>query len=345
LITNAGNPVLSTPDGARLDRALQGLDFMLSLDIYLNETTRHADVVLPAPSPLARSHYDLALYQLAIRNVANYSAPVLDAEAAGEPPDEWRTLLRLAGVAGGAGPDVDVDALDRFVAAEVIRRAGRDPEEELAALEPRVGPERILDFMLRTGPYELTLADLEAAPHGIDLGPLQPRLPEVLRTPSGKVELAPESIVADMPRLRAALRRSPNGEVVLIGRRQLRSNNSWMHNLPKLVSGPERCTLHVHPDTATAHGLEDGGTARVRSRAGEVEVLVEVTDAIMPGVVSIPHGWGHDTDGAELSVAREHAGVNSNILADEELVEPLTGNAVLNGIPVQLASVREAASV
>jgi anaerobic selenocysteine-containing dehydrogenase len=235
LITNSGNPVLSTPDGARLDRALAGLDFMLSLDIYLNETTRHADVVLPAPSPLARSHYDVALYQLAIRNVANYSPPVLDRDAAGEPPDEWRTLLRLAGIAGGAGPDVDVDALDRFVASEVIRRSGRDPEPVLAELEPRVGPERILDFMLRTGPYDLTLADLEAAPHGIDLGPLQPRLPEVLRTPSGKVELAPQDIVDDVPRLRAALRRSPNGEIVLIGRRQLRSNNSWMHNLEMLV--------------------------------------------------------------------------------------------------------------
>ena len=345
LITNAGNPVLSTPDGARLDQALMGLDFMLSLDIYLNETTRHADVVLPAPSPLARSHYDLALYQLAIRNVANYSAPVLDAEAAGEPPDEWRTLLRLAGVAGGAGPDVDVEALDRFVAAEVIRRAGRDPEEELATLEPRVGPERILDFMLRTGPYELTLADLEAAPHGIDLGPLQPRLPEVLRTPSGKVELAPATIVADVPRLRAALRRSPNGEVVLIGRRQLRSNNSWMHNLDLLVRGPARCTLHVHPDTAAHLGLSDGADATVRSGVGEVVVPVEVTDAIMPGVVSIPHGWGHDVAGTKQSVARAHAGVNCNLLTGSAELEPLSGNAILNGVPVEVEPVEQAVLV
>ena len=345
LITNAGNPVLSTPEGARLDRALEGLDFMLSLDIYLNETTRHADVVLPAPSPLARSHYALALYQLAIHNVANYSAPVLDAEAAGEPPDEWRTLLRLAGVAGGAGPDVDVDALDRFVAAEVIRRAGRDPEEELAALEPRVGPERILDFMLRTGPYELTLADLEAAPHGIDLGPLQPRLPEVLRTPSGKVELAPEPIIADVPRLRAALRRSPNGEVVLIGRRQLRSNNSWMHNLDLLVRGPARCTLHVHPDTAARLGLSDGADATVRSGVGEVVVPVEVTDAIMPGVVSIPHGWGHDVAGTKQSVARAHAGVNCNLLTGSAELEPLSGNAILNGVPVEVEPVEQAVLV
>jgi anaerobic selenocysteine-containing dehydrogenase len=220
---------------------------------------------------------------------------------------------------------------------------GRDPAELLEDLAAHRGPDRLLDLMLRAGPYDLTLADLEDKPHGIDLGPLEPRIPESLRTPSGKIELAPEPLVADVARLRESLSRNGNGGVVLIGRRQLRSNNSWMHNLPKLVSGPERCTLHVHPATASAHDLEDGALARVRSRAGEVEVTVEITDAIMPGVVSIPHGWGHDVDRVELRVAREHAGVNSNVLADEELVEPLTGNAVLNGIPVELAPVREPA--
>jgi len=340
LITVAGNPVLSTPDGASLDRALEGLDFMLSLDIYVNETTRHADVVLPAPSPLARSHYDVALYQLAIRNVANYSPPVIDGDASGEPPDEWRTLLRLAGSAGGAGPNVDVDALDAMVAGEAARRAGSDPQEALAAVAPRVGPERILDILLRAGPYDLTLADLEAAPHGIDLGPLQPRLPEVLRTPSGMVELAPPAIVADVPRLRAALERSPNGDMLLIGRRQLRSNNSWMHNLDMLVRGPARCTLHLHPDDAVRIGLADGEDARVRSAAGEVIAPVEVTDAIMPGVVSIPHGWGHDVPGTRLSVAREHAGVNCNLLTGTAEVEPLSGNAILNGVPVEVSPVQ-----
>jgi anaerobic selenocysteine-containing dehydrogenase len=346
LITVAGNPVLSTPDGARLDRAIESLDFMLSLDIYVNETTRHADVVLPAPSPLARSHYDLALYQLAIRNVANYSPPVLDPDAVGEPPDEWRTLLRVAGIAGGAGPDVDIDALDRMVAQQVVQREpalpgspveGRDADELLAELEPRIGPERILDFMLRVGPYRLTLADLEAAPHGLDLGPLEPRLPEVLRTASGEVELAPPEIVGDVPRLRAALERSPNGEMVLIGRRQLRSNNSWMHNLDMLVRGPARCTLHVHPDDAERLGLDDGGEATVRSAAGEVRAPVEVTDAIMPGVVSIPHGWGHDVGGTRMAVAREHAGVNCNLLTGTVDIEPLSGNAILNGVPVEVA--------
>jgi anaerobic selenocysteine-containing dehydrogenase len=341
LITVAGNPVLSTPDGARLDRALEGLDFMLSLDIYVNETTRHADVVLPAPSPIARSHYDVALYQLAIRNVANYSPPLLDGEAAGEPPDEWRTLLRLAGSAGGAGPDVDVDALDAMVAGEAGRRAGLDPEAVLADVAPRVGPERILDILLRAGPYDLTLDDLERAPHGIDLGPLQPRLPEVLRTPSGMVELAAPEIVADVPRLRVSLERSANGDIVLIGRRQLRSNNSWMHNIDMLVRGPARCTLHVHPDDAARLGLADGDDATVRSAAGEVVAPVEVTDAIMPGVVSIPHGWGHDVPGTRLSVAREHAGVNCNLLTGTAELEPLSGNAILNGVPVEVEPVEQ----
>jgi anaerobic selenocysteine-containing dehydrogenase len=354
MLTLAGNPVVSTPNSARLDRALESLDLMVSLDVYVNETTRHADVILPGPSPLRRSHYDLAFYQLSVRNVANYSPPALEPDPTF--PDEWRTLLSLTGIATGQGPDVDVDAIDRFVATEMLSRelgragsrlAGRDAAELLEALEPRTGPERLLDLMLRAGPYGdafggdpdgITLAKLEDAPHGVDLGPLRPRIPEVLRTPSGHIELAPEPIAADVPRLRAVLHRAPNGQMVLIGRRQLRSNNSWMHNLPRLVSGPARCTAHIHPDDASRFGLEDGGKVRVSSRAGTVEVPVEVTDAIMPGVISIPHGWGHDVVGVRLSVARRHAGTNSNLLADESVVDPLSGNAVLNGIPVELAA-------
>ena len=187
----------------------------------------------------------------------------------------------------------------------------------------------------------MTLADLESAPHGIDLGPLRPRLPEALRTPSGSVELAPGALVADVERLRAALAAGPpaDGALVLVGRRDLRSNNSWMHNLPVLVRGPARCTVHVHPVDAARLGLADGEPARVRSRVGAIELPVEVTDAIRPGVVSIPHGWGHDAPGVQLGVARAHAGANSNVLADEELVDAPSGNAVLNGIPVSLAPV------
>src|SRR6266540_3801965 len=222
---------------------------------------------------------------------------------------------------------------------------GRDPDELMAALSPRRGPERIIDLMLRTGPYGdgfgadpsgLSLEVLEANPHGIDLGPLEPRIPEVLRTPSGKIELAPEPIIEDVARLRESLARGRNGEMVLVGRRDLRSNNSWMHNVDVLVRGKDRCTLHLHPDDASRLRLEDGASACVRSGRGEVAVTVEVTDAIMPGVVSIPHGWGHDRNGADLSVAAKRPGVNSNLLADGELFDPLSGNAVLNGIPVRV---------
>jgi anaerobic selenocysteine-containing dehydrogenase len=351
LVTVAGNPLVSTPNSGRLERAIEGLDFMLSIDLYVNETSRHADVILPAPEPLEKSHYDVAFYQLSTHNVANFSSAVLDSTV----NPEWRTLLRLAGVIAGQGPNADVDGLDRLVIETLIRRevadahsrlSGRDPQEILAGLEPRVGPERIIDFMVRSGPHGdafgddpdgLTLDVLEDNPHGIDLGPLQPRIPEVLRTRSGKIELAPPAIVSDLDRLRAGLGESNGNGLVLVGRRQLRSNNSWMHNLPALVKGKDSCTLHIHPDDAARLGLDDGGMARVRSAAGEVEAPVEVTDAIMPGVVSIPHGWGHDAPGVRMRVASEHAGVNSNVLADETRIDPPSGNAVLNGIPVEVA--------
>jgi anaerobic selenocysteine-containing dehydrogenase len=337
LITVAGNPVVSTPNSGRLERAIESLEFMLSVDIYVNETTRHADVILPAPEPLEKSHYDLALYQLSVRNVANYSPPVFARNGSG--PDEWQVSLRLAGIVSGQGPDADIEALDELVARALIQRElpGRDPDEVLAEVEPRRGPERILDLMLRAGPYDLTLADLERSPHGIDLGPHRQRIPEVLRTPSGRIELAPEPLVADLERLRASLERRDGG-MVLIGRRQLRSNNSWMHNLNALVKGKDRCTMHVNPADAERLGLGDGERALVRSATGEIEAPVEVTDAIMPGVVSIPHGWGHDAPGVRMRVASEHPGVNSNVLADESLVDPLSGNAVLNGIPVEVAA-------
>ena len=354
LITVAGNPALSTPNGGRLTRALASLDFMVSLDIYLNETTRHADVVLPGLSPFEQSHYDVALRQLGIRNVATYS-PALFPVPSGQQP-EWHTLLRLAAIVMGQGASADIAALDDFVAAQQVDQSvtspgspiqGRDTGEILAALAPRRGPERLLDLMLRTGPYGdgfgvredgLTLAQLEAAPHGIDLGPLRPRIPEVLRTPSGQIELAPEPLLADVERLRSGLERGPTG-MLLIGRRDLRSNNSWMHNLRVLVKGKERCTLQMHSADALRLGLEDGDWARVRSRVNTVTLRVEVTDRIMPGVVSIPHGWGHNADGARLAVAVQVAGVNSNLLADETALDPLSGNTVLNGIPVTVEAV------
>ena len=282
-------------------------------------------------------------------------------------PDEWRTLLRLAGAAAGAGPDVDVDVLDEQVALEAARREVRLADSPLAGLadtevlqrlvddggEPRAGPERLLDLMLRCGPYgdgfgtradgpRLTLDALIAAPHGVDLGALMPRIPEVLRTASGRIELAPELIVADVARLRAALARPAPDGMLLIGRRQLRSNNSWMHNLPLLAKGPVRCTAHVHPADAARLGLHDGEPALVSSRTGTVQVPVEITDAIMPGVVSIPHGWGHDAPGSCPARRRAAPGTNSNVLADELFLDAPSGNAVFNGIPVRLAPVAAA---
>jgi anaerobic selenocysteine-containing dehydrogenase len=359
LVTVAGNPLVSTPNAARLERAVEGLDFMLSLDIYVNETSRHADVILPAPDPLARSHYDLALYQFAIRNVANYSPPVFEREEGLIAEEE--ILLRLTGIVTGQGSDADAEAIDDAVAGALIAREvgtagslieGCDPAEIAAALEPRRGPERVLDLMLRTGahgdgfgaqPDGLTLERLEASPHGVDLGAHESRLPGVLRTPSGRIELAPEPITRDVPRLRARLNEGAwNGagpEMVLIGRRQLRSNNSWMHNLNALVKGKDRCTALVNPLDAERLGLADGARVRLRSAAGELEAPVEVSDEMMPGVVSVPHGWGHDAEGVRLRVAAEHAGVNSNLAADETRVDAPSGNAVLNGIPVELEPV------
>jgi anaerobic selenocysteine-containing dehydrogenase len=353
LITIAGNPASSSPDASRLDRALASLDFMVSVDIYVNETTRHADVILPPEPELARGHYDLALYSLAIRNVANYSPPLVDL-APGEVP-EWQTLLRLAAILQGLGPGADVEALDDFVVAGLVQKAvarsgsnveGRDPDELTKMLATRRGPERVLDVMLRTGPYGdgfgadgdgLSLAVLEERPHGVDLGPLRPRVPEVLRTPSGRIELVPEPCAQDVTRLRLALdRRVARGALVLVGRRDLRSNNSWMHNVNVLVKGKARCTVHVHPDDAKRLGVADGADVAVRSDAGQVVLPAEVTDAVMPGVVSIPHGWGHDAEGIRLGTAGRRPGVNSNVLAGSDVFDPLSGNAVLNGIPVEV---------
>jgi anaerobic selenocysteine-containing dehydrogenase len=359
LVTVAGNPLVSTPDSAALEAAVESLEFMVSVDIYVNETTRHADVILPAPEPLAKAHYDFALYQLAVRSVANYSPPVL-ARADGQ-PDEWQTMLRLAAIVAGQGPDADLGAWDDLVIRTLVGREaglpgsridGRPVDEIVAALGERRGPERVLDFMLRAGPFGdgfgadpegLSLEKLEAAPHGVDLGPMRRRLPDVLRTPSGRIELAPQEVVADVPRLEAALRSAAangataNGEMVLIGRRQLRSNNSWMHNLPALVKGKDRCTVQVNPIDATRLGLAEGGRARVSSATGELSAPVEITEDIMPGVVSIPHGWGHDAPGVRLGVAAEHAGVNSNLLSPVDVDVP-SGNAVLNGIPVEVSA-------
>jgi anaerobic selenocysteine-containing dehydrogenase len=344
LVTIAGNPVLSTPGGTRLAEALGELEFMVSVDPYLNETTRHAHVILPPPPPSRSGHYDLAFGDLAVRNTARYSPPAMPL-LPGE-LDECEILSRLTRIASGEDADVDESTitglLERAVGDPGSPVHGRDPAELRAALTGDTPALRRLDLMLRLGAYGdgfggegLSLAALLRAPHGIDLGPLRPRLDDVLRTPSGQVELCPPLIAEDVGRLRDGL--APRGAgLVLIGRRHLRSNNSWMHNLPGLVRGSNRCTLQIHPSDAERLGLKDACTAAVTSGSGALEAEIEITDEVMPGVVSLPHGWGHGVPGTRASVAAANPGVNANVLTDPTILDPLSGNAVLNGIPVQV---------
>lgn len=335
LICVASNPVLSAPNGARLARALEGLDFMVSLDIYLNETSRHADVILPGPSPLEDPHYDVPFPQLSWRNHARWSDPVFAAPA-GQPP-EWHNLLRLTAIAQGQGPDVDVAAMDdALFTQDAPRQFGERAPALLEATRGLRGPERLLDAALRNGPYGLTLAEVKATPGGVDLGPLAPRLPELLRTPDGRIQLAPPALLGDLQRATDALH-EPAPALQIIGRRDVRSNNSWMHNLPLLAKGPMRCTVLVHPADASRLGLQDGTMAQLRNGEHSIEAQVEISEDMMPGVVSLPHGWGHDLPGTQLGLAAQRPGVNLNALFDETRRDPLSGNAVLNGVAVQLS--------
>ncbi|MDQ0747371.1 anaerobic selenocysteine-containing dehydrogenase [Streptomyces africanus] len=351
LLAVAANPVLSAPDGDRLDKALDSLDFMVSVDPYLNETSRHADVVLPPPPPSQSPHHDFAFNTLAVRNQVRYTRPAVPLESGRMAETEIlaRLILAVTGMHGA-----DPAAVDQMVIDQTLGKAvkephspvhGRDPRELAAQLTGDTGPERRLDMMLRLGPYGdgfgvrpdgLTLEQLLAHPHGVDLGPLRPRLPQPLKTRSGKVELLPQPIADDLPRLKRALAERPDG-LVLVGRRHLRSNNSWMHNVPALTGGSNRCTLHIHPEDAERLGVRDGAPVRVKGAGGEVTAPAEVTDDVRRGVVSLPHGWGHNRPGTRLSHAATDPGVNVNQLLDGRLLDPLSGNAVLNGVPVVVA--------
>ncbi|ARF71735.1 molybdopterin-binding oxidoreductase [Kitasatospora albolonga] len=330
LIVLAANPVLSAPDGDRLDAALAGhLDFMVSVDPYLNETSRHADVVLPPPPPSQSAHFDFAFNSFAVRNQVRYTpAPVpLEDGRMDESEIHARLVLAVSGMHGTAP-----SAVDDLAITATLTRAGA-PAALAAELTGGSGPERRLDLMLRLGPYGLTLEELLAHPHGIDLGPLRPRVPEILRTRSGRVELLPAPIAADLPRLRRALGDRP-APLVLVGRRHLRSNNSWMHNVGSLTGGSNVCTLQIHPDDAARLGLVDGTTVRIESAGGGIEAPAEITDTVRSGVVSLPHGWGHSRPGTRMSVAAATPGANVNQLLDGTLLDPLSGTAVLNAIPV-----------
>ncbi len=349
LLTIAGNPAISAPDAGKLHDALPMLDCLISVDNWINETSTHADVILPGMSALEIPHYDDIIWSWAVGSAGNYSPPVFPDT---DRPQEWQILLMLAGFCMGQSPDeIDVDGLDDLFFHGLVDALtqmpgfaleGRDAREIIPECREEGGPLRILDFQIRTGPFGdhfgakpdgLTLADFEAAPHGIHMGPMIPRLAEVLKTPSGKVELAPPYITADLGRLQKRVGRKES-DLLLVSRRHVRSNNSWMHNVPSLVSGRDRCTLLVHPDDASRCGVRDGAKAEVRSEAGVIVVPVEVSDEMTPGVVSLPHGWGHDRPGIRVAVAREHPGVNNNLLAPGTFVDEISGNQAVNGIPV-----------
>lgn len=322
LITIAGNPVLSTPNGGQLDQALDRLDFLLAIDFYINETTRHADLILPPTSPLEHGHYDLIFNTLAVRNTARYSPPLFSPSA--EARHDWQIFIELQSRLTGRG---------QKWTARVKSRA------EIWWLRRR-GPDGLINYLLRRGAHGadgLDLAELKKAVHGLDLGPLEPCLPQRLFTPDKKIALAPELLLNDVDRLRDRLGEAGSAEgMVMIGRRHVRSNNSWMHNAKRLVKGKDRCTLLLHPDDAARLGAADGERIVVRSRVGRIEAPVEISDAIMPGVVSLPHGWGHDRPGVELAVARRHPGASLNDLTDDHLVDPVSGNAAFSGLPVEL---------
>ena len=333
LVTLAGNPVLSTPNGRELDRAMASLEFMVAIDFYVNETTRHAHIILPPTFSLERHHYDLAFHLLAVRNVAKFSPALFEPDA--DTRHDWEILVELQ---------------TRMEHDGLFGRLKR------AAIKQFFTPERILDLALRFGPHGarfnpfskgLTLRKLRKAVHGIDLGPLTPCLPERLRTRDKQIDLAPEVLVKDVERVRTKLLdldasnglHASNGELRLIGRRQLRSNNSWLHNTERLLRGKPRCTLLMHPSDAAHRQLSNGESVVVRSRVGSIELPLEISDEMMPGVVSIPHGWGHARTGVQLAVAREHAGASINDLTDEHAIDALCGTAAFSGISVSVEPV------
>lgn len=363
-VTIAGNPVLSSPNGGRLEEAFGGLEFMVSVDYYLNETTRHADVILPPTAALERSHYDLIFNLFSVRNTAKYSEALF--EPAADSRHDWQILLGLA---------------HRL---EKLRHGGRLPmRSELGwRAFKQLGPDPILDLLLRSGPYGqelgpvralaepaidliqdilptrhplrglaalsplnrrwqampkgLSLNTLTACPNGIDLGPLQPCLPQRLYTRDGKINLAPRRYLGDLDRLYQRLIQPQDDGLLLIGRRHVRSNNSWMHNSKRLVKGKDRCTLMVHPRDASRCGLKPGDSAEVSSPVGQVVLPVEITEDVMPGVVSIPHGWGHNREGTGQTVAAAHAGASINDIVRDDQIDTLSGTSALNGQSVKV---------
>lgn len=371
MIVMAGNPVLSSPNGQRLDQALDSLDFMVSIDFYINETSKHADIILPPTAPLEQSHYDIVFNLLGVRNVAKYSPALFEVDKSAR--HDWQIALELQHRLGKGnikqiigeqfsyqslkrlGPDGLLDIILRTgpygTQLPGTSQAGRFLVDALQGFLPSKHPARkILDLspygsQNRSLSKGLCVSSLLNYPHGIDLGPLQSRLPERLYSVKKRIRLAPNTYLKDMTRLRKRgeqlldSHKAENGQLLLIGRRHVRSNNSWLHNSRRLVKGKNRCTLMIHPDDAKQVQLKNGELAHVSSRVGQLEIEVELTEDIMPGVVSIPHGWGHQREGSMLSVASKRPGVSVNDLTDDRYVDKLSGTSVLNGVPVQVLKV------
>jgi len=318
LITIAGNPVLSAPNGNQMDKALAGLDFMVSIDFYINETTQHADIILPPTSALEHDHYDIAFHRFAIHNTARFNQAVF--EPAQDSKHDWEIFNQL-GLAIAARKGVDA--------------------------KPLPSPDQIVDYGIQCGPYsakaghelELTLDKVKQHIHGLDIGPLEPSLPQRLCTADGKITLMADYIEQDIARLNADQPLIEKDEFLLIGRRHIRSNNSWMHNSKRLVKGKPRWQLLMHPDDLAAHQLQDQSQVRIQSRVGEVQTQVLASDEVMPGVVSLPHGWGHKREGVNLDIAAEQEGVSCNDLTDEKLIDQASGNSALNGVTVRIFAV------
>jgi anaerobic selenocysteine-containing dehydrogenase len=337
LVTSCGNPVLSTPNGGQLDTALEALDFMVSVDIYRNETTCHADYILPPATGLETAHYDLTFHALAIRNTTRYSDPMVPKPAGMLYDWEIYENLRLYLENENYDPNTDPQT------------EGRTPEGRTPEGRTPQNPEAKIDLALRYGPYKaqnLSVQTLRDNPHGIDLGPLQSQLPERLLTANARIDIATAPFLTDLARAQQTLEAlipvstasNPDteslGSLSLISRRHLRDNNSWLHNAHRLVKGRNRCTLQINPADALRFGVQNGQSVRVQSRVGSVELPAEVTEDMMPGVVSMPHGYGHNRHGIQLDIAQAHAGVSINDLTDETLLDELTGNAALTGVQV-----------
>jgi anaerobic selenocysteine-containing dehydrogenase len=346
LITVAGNPVLSVPNGKRIHAAMASLDFVVAFDFYINETTSQADIIIPSTTQLEHSNYDFMFTSTCVRNFAQYSPQTFAPEPGAL--DQWQIINEVtARMHGMTRADLEAMMLDGMIGqlqANATDLAHLSAEDIKRATDAHEGPERLLDIMLRAGPYGdkftgegLNLAQLKAAPHGIDLGALEPRFPELLATKNKRINIAPELITADLSRLQAALVKGPDDALLLIGRRHIRDMNSWLHNLNNYARGKNRCTLLINPSDAQRIGLQDDGMATIKSRVGEFRAQVSITDRIMPGVVSLPHGFGHTYRETQQSVASSLTpGVSANDLVDDNEMDLPSGTSVVNGVPVSL---------